>query len=75
MLRETAASLLLECGHLIRAMSAGLSMPDWPEGVRRAINFTFAPAMLAPAVGAAAGDALLASLREADGGGYDFAGD
>lgn len=74
-LRETATRLLLECGSLIRQMVAGLSMPDWPEGMRRAINFSFVPAMLAPAVGAAAGDALLDSLREADGDGYDFVGD
>ena len=75
MLHETATRLLHDCGHLIRAMAAGLAMPDWPEGMRRAINFTFAPAMLAPAVGAAAGDGFLDSLREADGAGYDFYGD
>ena len=75
-LRDTATHLLIECGSLIRQMVAGLSMPDWPEGVRRAIHFTFAPAMLAtPLAATAAGDGLLDSLREADGNGYEFGGD
>jgi hypothetical protein len=59
-------------------MVAGLLMPDWPEGVRRAISFTVAPAMLpaalAPSMGGFGSDALLLdSLREADG--YDVEGD
>jgi hypothetical protein len=66
-LRETARRLLAECGAVIRQMVAGLSMPDWPEGVRRAINFSFSPAWLAPAAVGAGHDALLASFREADG--------
>jgi hypothetical protein len=75
-LRETALGLLTDTGSLIRQMVAGLLMPDWPEGVRRAINFSFTPSGTAPAfagsafAGAAAGmgaDALLDSLREADG--------
>jgi hypothetical protein len=75
-LTETAKRLLGETGSLIRSMVAGLLMPDWPEGVRRAINFSFTPSGTAPAfagtafAGAAAGmgaDALLDSLREADG--------
>lgn len=75
-LRETSTRLLGETGSLIRSMVAGLLMPDWPEGVRRAINFSFTPSGTAPAfagtafAGAAAGmgaDALLDSLREADG--------
>jgi len=75
-LRETATRLLIDSGSVIRQMVAGLSMPDWPEGVRRAIHFTFAPAMLAtPLATAAARDGLLDSLREADGNAYDFGGD
>jgi hypothetical protein len=75
-LTETAKRLLGETGSLIRSMVAGLLMPDWPEGVRRAINFSLTPSGTAPAfagsalAGAAAGmgaDALLDSLREADG--------
>jgi hypothetical protein len=78
-LSETARRLLGECGSLIRQMVAGLLMPDWPEGVRRAISFTVAPAMLPAAlgpsiVGGFGSDALLLdSLREADG--YDVEGD
>jgi hypothetical protein len=72
-LAATAQRLLVDCGAVIRQTAAKLAMPDWPEGVRRAISFTFAappdlvPATLALAGGA--GDGLLASLREADG--YD----
>src|SRR5712691_8505138 len=42
-LHATAAQLLGECGQLIRRLVAGLSMPDWPEGARRAINVTIGP--------------------------------
>lgn len=75
-LAETARRLLGECGSVIRQMVAGLSMPDWPEGVRRGITFSLAPAMLpaglVPSI--AGGDVgLLDSLREADG--YDGEGD
>ena len=78
-LAESARKLLVECGSLIRQMVAGLLMPEWPEGVRRAISFTVAPAMLparlAPSIAGGFGsDALLLdSLREADG--YDVEGD
>ena len=49
-LNNTAAQLLGECGQLIRRLVAGLSMPDWPEGARRAITVS-----LTPVVGLAAG--------------------
>jgi hypothetical protein len=63
-LLETAGTLLADCGQGIRRLLAGLLMPDWPEGTRRAITFSFAPA----AAGARlSGESLLASLREADG--------
>lgn len=63
-LLETAGQLLADCGQGIRRLLAGLLMPDWPEGTRRAISFSFAPA----AAGARlSGESLLASLREADG--------
>ena len=72
-LSETARQLLAECGSVIGQMVAGLSMPDWPEGVRRAINFSLGPG-LSPAVpGGVGADSLLDSLREADG--YDVEGD
>jgi hypothetical protein len=73
-LSETARRLLAECGSLIRQMVAGLSMPDWPEGVRRAINFSLGCPELVPAMpGGAAADTLLDTLREADG--YEVEGD
>jgi hypothetical protein len=72
-LESTARRLLSDCGALIRQTAAKLAMPDWPEGVRRAISFRFAaPPDLVPAplaVAGGSGDGLLASLREADG--YD----
>jgi hypothetical protein len=73
-LREISARLLADTGSLIRQMIAGLLMPDWPEGVRRAINFSFTPAGTGPAfAGAAAGGdiAFLDSLREADGNSFE----
>jgi len=73
-LSETARRLLAECGSAIGQMVAGLSMPDWPEGMRRAINFSLGFPGLSPAVpGGVGADALLDSLREADG--YDVEGD
>jgi hypothetical protein len=67
-LLETSAALLAECGQAIRRLLAGLLMPDWPEGTRRAITFSLAPAY---AGAGAPTEALLASLREADGVTYD----
>jgi hypothetical protein len=73
-LSETARRLLADCGSAIGQMVAGLSMPDWPEGARRAINFSLGWQGLVPAVpGGPGADALLDSLREADG--YDVEGD
>ena len=71
-LAETARELLAECGARIRQTVAGLAMPDWPEGMRRAIQFTCDPSHLVPAgVGPGAdalgADALLDAMREADG--------
>lgn len=60
-LRETAEELLAEGGHGIRRLLAGLLMPDWPEGTRRALTLQMAPA------GAPARTSdTLAMLREAD---------
>jgi hypothetical protein len=73
-LLQTSRQLLSECGQLIRRLVAGLVMPDWPEGSRRAITFSFPPALAVPP-GAGNSDALLERLREADGQSYDFEGD
>lgn len=72
----TAGRLLQEQGRALRQTVAGLAMADWPEGTRRAIHVSLAHVgdSLTPL---GLGDALLASLREADGydDGYDAAGD
>lgn len=60
-LRETAHELLTEGGQGIRRLLAGLLMPEWPEGTRRALTLQVATAG-APA---RASDALEA-LRVAD---------
>lgn len=45
-LQATAADLLAVSGTDIRRLVAGLQMPDWPEGTRRAISFSLtAPAL------------------------------
>lgn len=74
-LLATANQLLVESGQLIRRLIAGLLMPDWPEGARRAISFSFSPALAVPALGAQGLDAVLESLRESNGMAYDFDGD
>jgi hypothetical protein len=74
-LGETARALLMECGQLIRRLVAGLSMPDWPEGARRAISFSFSPMVALPLAGAGRVDAILETVRETDGFTFDFEGD
>jgi len=63
-LLETAGTLLADCGQGIRRLLAGLLMPDEPDGARRAITFSFSPAIAGARL---SGESLLASLREADG--------
>lgn len=71
-IRETANQLLDECGSTIRRLVAGLSMPDWPEGSRRAISFTLTSHVL-PLAGASARGDLLEHYRQTDG--FDTEGD
>lgn len=59
-LLETAHDLLAEAGQSIRRVLAGLLMPDWPEGTRRALTFQLVVA------GAPQPPDLLATMREAD---------
>ena len=54
------ADLLTEGGQAIRRLLAGLLMPDWPEGTRRALSVQLAVA------GATRSSDMLAALREAD---------
>jgi hypothetical protein len=70
-IRVTANQLLEECGSTIRRLVAGLSMPDWPEGARRAISFTLTSHTLPSSAGSR--DALLEQYRQTDG--FDTEGD
>ncbi len=54
-LQSTAAELLSASGADLRLLVAGLQMPDWPEGTRRAISFSLSEPALA-GVGADGGD-------------------
>lgn len=74
-LRETAGRLLADCGQLIRRLVAGLSMPDWPDGARRAITVSLAPVTEATAATKATLDTVLDRLREADGLTFEYEGD
>ncbi len=74
-LNGTATQLLGECGQLIRRLVAGLSMPDWPEGARRAITVSLSPVAGLAAPVFAPIESLLDRLREADGLAYDYEGD
>lgn len=74
-LRESASQLLVECGAAIRRLVAGLSMPDWPEGARRAISFTLTSHAILPAGAGARVDSLLEQYRQSDGFTYDNDGD
>ena len=59
-LKETAEEILREGGQGIRRLMAGLLMPEWPEGARRALGFSFAAAPVGR------NSDTLAALREAD---------
>ena len=74
-LSATATRLLAERGPEIRRLVAGLRMPDWPEGARRALTFSLAPVAGTLAAVRGGSDALLDMFREADGLAYEFAGD
>ena len=74
-LNDTAQHLMDECGAAIRRLVAGLLMPDWPEGTRRAISFSLTPQALLPAGAGDRFDALLDSYRQADGLAFDNEGD
>lgn len=74
-LHATAGQLLGDCGQLIRRLVAGLSMPDWPEGARRAINVTLGPIMGLTAPVLRPLEAALEAWREADGLAFDYEGD
>jgi hypothetical protein len=74
-LHATAGRLLSEFGQLIRRLSAGLLMPDWPEGARRAINISLGPVLELTAGARARVDSMLDTVREADGLTFEYEGD
>ena len=74
-LHATAGRLLSECGQLIRRLAAGLSMPDWPEGARRAITISLGPVLDMTAGAKARIENMLDTVREADGLTFEYEGD
>ena len=74
-LLATAQAILGECGQAIKGLIAGLRMPEWPEGTRRALQFSLDPALATPAGRAVRSDSLLAAMREADGAFTEIEGD
>ena len=75
-LTDTASRLRDQCGRLMQRLVAGLAMPDWPEGMWRAISISFNPdpAPVLARNGMSA-DAMLASVREAERFTYEYEGD
>src|SRR5438132_12839692 len=74
-LHSTARQLLVECGQLIRRLVAGLSMPDWPEGARRAISISISPIVGLTAPVFAPLEGVMERMREADGLAFETEGD
>src|ERR1051326_8819286 len=62
-------------GQLIRRLVAGLSMPDWPEGARRAITVSIGPIVGLTAPVFAPLETMLDRMREADGLTFESEGD
>ena len=74
-LHSTATRLLAECGQLIRRLVAGLLMPDWPEGARRAITVSIGPIVGLTAPMFAPLESILDRVREAEGLTFESEGD
>jgi hypothetical protein len=74
-LRDRAGQLLADGGQLIRRLAAGLAMPDWPEGARRAITVSLTPVLGITVATRTRLEGLLETLREADGLSFDYEGD
>jgi hypothetical protein len=74
-LRETSRQILGEFGQSVRRLLAGLLMPDWPQGARRAINFSLAPVADLSGASRSSNDRVLDTFREADAFGFEFEGD
>ena len=74
-LAATARLILGESGQLLRRLVAGLSMPDWPEGTRRAISVSLGPVLELTAAARMRLENMLDKLREADGLAFEYEGD
>ena len=74
-LHSTARQLLAECGQLIRRLVAGLSMPDWPEGARRAISISIGPIVGITGPVFTPLESMIERLRLADALAFDTEGD
>ncbi len=74
-LHATAGRLLADCGQLISRLIAGLSMPDWPEGARRALSLSLGPVVGLTAPVFAPFETVLERLREADGLAFETEGE
>ncbi len=80
-LEARAVELLDSCGPTLRRVTAGLTMPDWPEGIERALSFSL---IFATAASGGAGNWFdddakvenwLDSIRQADACSYEMEGD
>jgi len=74
-LKATARQILLECGGIIRRLLAGLAMPEWPEGARRALSVSLGPIVGITAPLVAPFENVLDRLREADALAFEYEGD
>jgi hypothetical protein len=74
-LRATATRLMSECGEVIGRLVAGFSVPDWPDGARRAIRVSLGPigGLTAPVFRPL--ESFLEAWREADGLAFDYEGE
>ncbi|MDE3052883.1 MAG: hypothetical protein KGJ70_03275 [Gemmatimonadota bacterium] len=74
-LHATATQLMRECGQVIGRLVAGLSMPDWPEGARRAITVSLGPVLGLAAPVRTPLENVLEGWREADSLAFDYEGE
>ena len=65
----------LQDGERVQRLVAGLSMPDWPEGARRAISITLDPVIEPTRAALAKIESVLDIFRESDGMAFELEGD
>jgi len=74
-LTATAQHLVAHFGAKLQRLVAGLSMPDWPEGARRAISITLDPVIEPTRAAIAKIESVLDIFRESDGMAFELEGD